>query len=179
MASSVSAPPQTTPSSPAGNPNDSLIYPERFQPSPSDAESLDVWGFKDSGFTINENGHVVLRGTRYELSGKELPRLIPWVRETLEIPFDANDVYQPSYPTEIPPPVENAQFLSAIKDFLTEQQVCTDDLIRLRHGHGQTQEEMYEIKYGRLERIPDLVVYPETEEQVASLVAAAKRHRVS
>ena len=102
-----------------------------------DAESLDVWGFKDSGFTINENGHVVLGGNRYELSGKELPRLIPWVRETLEIPFDANDVYKPSYPTKVPPPVENAQFLNEIKQTIANQQICTDDLIRLRHGHGQ------------------------------------------
>lgn len=176
MASSVSAPPEAPPLTSAVKPSESLIYPERLQASPSDAESLDVWGFKDSGFTINENGHVVLRGNRYELSGKELPRLIPWVRETLEIPFDPKDVYRPSYPTDIPPPVENAPFLSEIGRTFSDQQISTDGPTRLRHGHGQTQEEMYAIKYDRLERIPDLVVYPEAEEQIASLIEAAKRH---
>jgi alkyldihydroxyacetonephosphate synthase len=178
MASPVSAPAQAPPSTAPAKPNESLIYPERLQPSPSDAESLDVWGFKDSGFSINENGHVVLLGNRYELSGKELPRLLPWVRETLEISFDPKDVYRPSYPTEIPPPAENAQFLGEIRGIFTDQQISTDGPTRLRHGHGQTQEEMFAIKYERLGRIPDLVVYPEAEEQIAPLIEAAKRHHV-
>jgi alkyldihydroxyacetonephosphate synthase len=38
---------------------------------------------------------------------------------------------------------------------------------------------MYSIKYTKLGRIPDVVVYPETEEQVSSLVEAANKHDVS
>jgi alkyldihydroxyacetonephosphate synthase len=37
---------------------------------------------------------------------------------------------------------------------------------------------MYAIKYGTVPRVPDLVVYPEDEEQVAALVQAASRHDV-
>ncbi len=176
MASRAPAPTQAPPATPAAKPGGSLIVPEPLAPNPRDAESLDVWGFKDSGFGINENGHVVLLGDRYELSGKELPRLVPWVREVLEIPFDPQDVFRSSYPTEIPPPLENAELLREIKKTFADRQISTDGPTRLRHGHGQTQEEMYEIKYGRLERIPDLVVYPEAEEQIAPLIEAAKRH---
>ncbi len=44
---------------------------------------------------------------------------------------------------------------------------------RLRHGHGHTQEEIYALRHGRLARVPDLVVWPSTEEQVEALVEAA------
>ena len=38
---------------------------------------------------------------------------------------------------------------------------------------------MYSIKYTRLGRIPDIVVYPESEAEVVNLVEAAKKHGVS
>ena len=178
MATRAPAPTQESPSVPAARPNKSLIIPEPVLPSAADAESMDVWGFKDSGFSINENGHVVLLGNRYELSGKELPALLPWVRKVLGIPFDPKDVNRSSYPTDIPPPVENPSFLSDLKKIFNDQQMSADGKVRLRHGHGQTQEEMYLIKHERLERIPDLVIYPEAEEQIAPLIEAAKRHHV-
>src|SRR5579862_54316 len=160
-------------------PKEALLNPEPLHASDHDAESLDVWGFRDSGFTINENGHVVMRGKRYELSGVELPRLLPWIRETLGIELDPKDVNPSSYPTYIAPPLENAQFLDDVKQFLKDNQITTDGPIRLRHGHGQTQEEMFAIKYGALTRIPDLVIFPESDEQVAQFISTAKRHHVS
>ena len=54
-----------------------------------------------------------------------------------------------------------------------------DAELRLRRGHGQTQEEMFRIKYDQLRRIPDLVVFPKNDEEVASLVRAAGTHNVS
>lgn len=161
----------------ADNPN--LIYPKPFEPSADDIESSDVWGFRDTHFSINERGHAVIEGSRYELSGKELTRLLPWIRETIDIKLDPKDVYQSNYPTKIPAPLENPPFITEIKKFLNENQSSGDGEIRLRHGHGHTQEEMFAIKYECLPRIPDLVVYPESEEQVAQLIEAAKTHDVS
>ena len=157
-----------------------LITPEAPPvPGPDEAESLDVWGFRDTHFDINENGHVMVRGTRYELSGKELPRFLPWVREVLESDVDPKDIHRPSYPTAIPEPLAAPAFLEDLRGFLTASQIDTNGEIRLRHGHGHTQEEMYSIKYTKLGRVPDLVVYPETEAQVTTLVEAAKTHNVS
>jgi alkyldihydroxyacetonephosphate synthase len=160
-------------------PKESLLTPEPLPPNANDAESLDVWGFQDSGFAINENGNVVMRGHRYELSGLELPRLLPWIRETLGIALDPKDVHPSSYPTYIAPPLENVPFQNEIKQFLKDDQITADGPIRLRHGHGQTQEEMFAIKYGSLARIPDLVIYPQSDQQVAQLITAAARHNVS
>jgi len=168
------------PAAPKAAPDGSLITPNPPPvPGVDETESLDVWGFRDTRFDINENDRVIIRGSRYELSGKELPRLLPWIRETLNIALDSKDIHRPSYPTTIPPYQLTPEFRTAIESFLSLTQIEYGGEIRMRHGHGHTQEEMFAIKYGQLGRIPDLVVFPETDQQVASLIEAAKNHNVT
>jgi alkyldihydroxyacetonephosphate synthase len=168
------------PAAPKAAPDASFIVPNPLPtPGADETESLDVWGFRDTRFDINENDRVIIRGSRYELSGKELPRLLPWIRETLNIALDPKDVHQPSYPTTIPPYSLTPEFRTAIESVLSLTQIEYGGEIRMRHGHGHTQEEMFAIKYGQLGRIPDLVVFPETDQQVANLIDAAKKHSVT
>jgi len=168
------------PASPKAASDGSLITPNPPPvPGVDETESLDVWGFRDTRFDINENDRVIIRGSRYELSGKELPRLLPWIRETLNISLDSKDIHRPSYPTAIPPYQLTPEFRAAIESFLSLTQIEYGGEVRMRHGHGHTQEEMFAIKYGQLGRIPDLVVFPETDQQVASLIDAAKMHNVT
>src|SRR6185295_7243115 len=155
-----------------------LIYPEPAPIGPDEAESPDNWGFADTRFSINDGGHVTILGTRYELSGKELVRLLPWIRETLGVDLDVDDVHRSNYPTRIPESLEAPEFIKDISGFLKDSQLDFDGENRLRHGHGHTQEEMFAIKHKQLGRIPDLVVYPEMEEQIAGLIEAAKKHDV-
>src|SRR5678815_3936610 len=125
------------PAAPRAAPDGSLITPNP-PPAPGvdETESLDVWGFRDTRFDINENDRVIIRGSRYELSGKELPRLLPWIRETLKIDLDSKDIHQPSYPTTIPPSQVSAEFRSAIEEFMSLLQLEYGGEIRMRHGHG-------------------------------------------
>jgi len=143
-----------------------------------DEESLDEWGFRDSAFTAGPNGQVVLTGSRYPLSGAELPELLPWTRSILGVDFDLKDTHDSAYPPEVPPSRENSGFLKEARSILSQGDLSADNEIRLRHGHGHTLEEMYTIKYEKPDRVPDLVVYPSEESQVAALVAAAVRHDV-
>ncbi len=145
---------------------------------PDDVESQDVWGFQDTRFDINERGHVVLTGNRYALSGLELPSLLPWAADMLGVALSATDTNPSHYPTPVPEPRSNGAFMLALKDILTDDQLSTEPTVRLRHGHGHTQAEMYAIKYGRVERVPDLVVYPTDDDQVVALVRQAVRHDV-
>lgn len=156
--------------------DEKLIYPEPPLIGADETESPENWGFLDTSFAINDRDVVEITGSRYELSGKELPRLLPWIRETLDVDLDARDRHNNSYPTEIPEPVESAAFTASLSTFLGETQIDAAGENRLRHGHGHTQEEMFAIKHKRLGRIPDMVVYPESEEQVAALISAAKQH---
>ena len=154
------------------------ITPDNPRLEPDAAESLDAWGFSDSAFTVLSNGNVQLTGSRYELSGLELPYLLPWIRKVMETDLPPADTHDSSYPPEVPAARDNLPFQNEIRELLPDDAVVDDPLIRLRHGHGHTLEEMYAIRHGRLERVPDLVVYPSTEDQVTAIVESALRHDV-
>lgn len=156
----------------------SLITPDAPPTSAGDEESLDVWGYQDTQFRVNDHGHLEVTGDRYPLSGQELPDFLPWVRGVMQIALDPKELYPSRYPTSIPEPVLNQGYLTGLRSLLQEDQISFDPKIRLRHGHGHTQQEMYAIKYGHLDRIPDLVVTPTNEDQVAALVEMALKHNV-
>jgi alkyldihydroxyacetonephosphate synthase len=155
-----------------------LIRPEPPSTRAADRARLDVWGFADSAFRINANDAVEMTGNRYSLAGVELPELLPWINGTIGAQLGPREGNHPHYPPEISEPRRNPAFASELQKFLREDAICDDPKIRLRHGHGHTQEEMYSIKYARLARIPDLVVYPSRPEHVESLVTAALLHGV-
>jgi alkyldihydroxyacetonephosphate synthase len=154
------------------------IVPEPLIRDPRDAESLDVWGFRDTRFVLRPDGVVELTGSRYPLCGEALDELLPFVQRTLHENVSHDDVNPSRYPPPIPEPLRNAPFWEEMAKRLAPDQLCEDPALRLRHGHGHTQAEMYAIKYGQLERVPDLVVYPASEEEVEALVEAALRHDV-
>lgn len=45
--------------------------------SRQDVMKWNAWGYKDSGFFVNESGIMEFAGRRYLIAGKELPRLQP------------------------------------------------------------------------------------------------------
>lgn len=155
-----------------------IVYPALEEIGADELESYQNWGFADTSFSMNENGVISVLGSRYELSGKELPRLLPWIREVLGIDIDFRQRLENRYPSYIPEPRINEYFLSDLRLIFAGDSIDLAGENRLRHGHGHTQEEMFRIKYGRLGRIPDLVVYPKSEYEVAELVFLADRHDV-
>ena len=144
-----------------------------------DRESISVWGFDDTAFEMLDGDVVRLTGDRYEIAGQELPELLGWVRDAIHPDIAADNLNPSCYPPPIEAPRAQPAFVAEIRGFLDEDQVSDDAELRLRHGHGQTQEEMYRIKHDRLGRIPDLVVYPDSDDDVVALVAAAGEHEVS
>jgi alkyldihydroxyacetonephosphate synthase len=156
----------------------SRIIPPPPVPDDDHAISPDVWGFRDTGFTILPNGNVTLTGSRYALSGSELPDLLPWMKLQLGIDFSISDTHDAAYPPTIPAARENAGFLSAVRHILQPDALTAEPLARLRHGHGHTLEAMYTIKYGCVERVPDLVIFPNSAEEIVAVVEAAGRHDV-
>ncbi|MDJ0848396.1 MAG: FAD-binding oxidoreductase [Myxococcota bacterium] len=160
------------------DPQAQRIVPEPVEVPARDVESLDVWGFADTRFVARPDGVVVLEGGRYELSGQELADLLPWVQGVIHPGVRPDNLNPPHYPPPIPEPRRNEAFLDEIAKSFAADQITEDPELRLRRGHGHTQDEMYAIKYGRIERVPDLVVSPRDDEQVERLVEAARRHDV-
>ena len=49
---------------------------------------------------------------------------------------------------------------------------------RLRHGHGQTAQEVYLLRYGTYQRLPDVVIWPINHDQVQFILEAARKFDV-
>jgi alkyldihydroxyacetonephosphate synthase len=139
----------------------------------SDAEHRTAWGFADTSFVVDERGIVRLSGDRYELCGADLPDLMPFAQEVLGVEVDVRDVFEPQSPAALEPSRANASLLTSLREVLAEDQITTDEAARRRHGHGHTQEEVYALRYGRLARTPDVVVFPGSEEEVVDIVRVA------
>ena len=157
-------------------PNDTRIVPKPPRPDGHDIEANDGWGFADTRFVVQPNESVVLTGTRYNISNVELPALMPWFAQMLGCPLAYANKNPSNYPPAVPKAKEHPALMSALAAVFAKDQLVTDDLTRLRHGHGHTGGEIWAIRYERLERVPDLVVYPTSHEQVVALVDAALRH---
>ncbi len=153
----------------------------RFTPPTSPApgnedESLEGWGFEDTRFEVKPNGSTVLTGTRYNISNVELPELMPWFAAKLAAPLGYQNRNDPHYPPAIPEPKQHAKLLKALREFLKEDQLTDDAKQRLRRGHGHTGGEIWAIRYTKLDRVPDLVVFPRSHDEVVKLVEAATKH---
>ncbi|MFL5927720.1 MAG: FAD-binding oxidoreductase [Gaiellaceae bacterium] len=119
-----------------------------------------------------------MTGARYQLSGTELPDVIPWAEEQFEIRIDPDDIHPSRYPTAIPEARDDPAFVRELGRLLPADAIARDPETRLRHGHGHTQDEMYAIKYGAIARVPDLVVFPAAASDVEALVELARRYDV-
>lgn len=157
----------------------SRMVPERSPTSYRDEqESLDVWGFQDTRFQADADGIVEVTGNRYPLSGQKLPSLLPWFSNLMEVEISSKSKLESSYPPSIPEAIVNNAFLIDIHELLEKDQIIFEALQRLRHGHGHTQGEMYAIKHSSISRIPDAIIYPKDQSQVANLVRLASKHSI-
>lgn len=88
----------------------------------------------------------------------------------MEVEIPSSNEYPSAYPPLIAEPRENAPFIAEMTSILSKTQISFDPLQRLRHGHGHTQEEIFNIKHGHIERLPDMIIYPESVDQVVLIV---------
>lgn len=141
-----------------------------------DLESNDGWGYADTRFEVQPNGSVVLTGSRYSLTGDELPALMPWFCQMLGSPLSYENRNEPHYPPAIPAAQQNPALRADLDAVFAADQVSDEPTVRLRRGHGHTGAEIWAIRYETLPRVPDLVVFPTGHDQVVALVDIAKAH---
>ncbi len=139
-----------------------------------------LWGHSDTFFEVNKDQIIELRGNRYEFSGLKYPKFIPYIKEVLGVDITKVKPLSPQAEHIIPTPVENEAFTKSITSKLKSYQISNEALTRLQNSHGQTTcFEVYKIVYhGKMSRLVDVVLYPETEEDAAFIIAQAKAHNV-
>ncbi len=136
------------------------------------------WGYADTRFIINPDRSVKVTGDRYAVSGYDMPGFIPFIEETLGITLDLNDIKPERADKPVPEPRRNAAFCDALAAFPADRQ-SSDPRERLLHSHGQTTaDEVYQVLYNGLDRVADLVFYPQTQDEAERLIALAAEHDV-
>lgn len=149
------------------------IVPEPL-PVEDDAQlAHDAWGFRDTSFTLLGNGSVSLTGERYALSGLELPSLLPWVSDVMRVNFRDAAIPRKPFPPTVPPSRADDAFVRGLRAVIAPTAIVLNPLVRLRHGHGHTVEEIFALRNDGLSRVPDVVVFPESIEEVEQLVTYA------
>jgi alkyldihydroxyacetonephosphate synthase len=111
-----------------------------------------------------------------EFSHEDKPALGPFIadkigvdvrtRGTAPLRFDELPIAEPNLPAELRVDLEEA---------LGERFVSSDALDRVVHGRGKSLRDLIRQRRGDLPRLPDVVVRPGTEAEVAATVDAALR----
>lgn len=138
------------------------------------------WGYTDTRFEFDGPKTVRVTGSRYPLAGFTMPHFIPFVEEMLQVPIDPEEMAVEKEAQAVPPSRADAGLVAAWQDALGSERVSLDDKERLIHSHGQLSvDEIYRLLYGEpLERVIDLVLYPESEEHVRAIVRLAAERDV-
>lgn len=160
----------------------SLDEKKQLQQQPTSDATLDWsnrlkhtgWGYKDTKFTLNHQGLVSLSGSRYLFSGKALPSLRSWMEESAGLNIDDASPPQPQGP--VPAAIRNEDFLAQIEGNYAK--MSFSDRERLFHGHGHTTQELFKLRYGKFDRVPDVVIWPGSSEHVEVIVKAAHANNV-
>ncbi|KAK5973335.1 Alkylglycerone-phosphate synthase [Trichostrongylus colubriformis] len=129
------------------------------------------WGYADSYFKLDQDGDVVLTGDKYDASGHKMVHFRPWFEEFVGVDLDYMTHSQRINDIEIPPPVENDE----IYDELTRANISFSNSPRMRlmRGHGQTLHDVHHLRSGKFARLPDLVVWPRSEQEVLKVIDLA------
>ena len=82
------------------------------------------WGFKDSGFVINNDKSVTFAGNRYPICGKRLYNFIPFVEEILGVEFALEPKVKEVEEKHVSDPNINEPFMDDLKEYLENFKEC-------------------------------------------------------
>ncbi len=136
------------------------------------------WGYKDTKFVLQESGSVLVTGTRYPVSGYEMPFLTGLVENIMKCPFIPKK--RPEVEVVLPKPKQNAAFLAMMKRKKYEKRLSFKDTDRLTHSHGQTTaDEIMRVLYcGGLHKYADAVFFAVSAKEVEDLIKIALKTKV-
>jgi alkyldihydroxyacetonephosphate synthase len=79
---------------------------------------------------------------------------------------------------QLPEAIVNPRFLAELVSALDSSQVCGSRYERVIHAYGKGFRDLFRLRRGSAEGAPDLVVYPENENDVLVTLRAAAHHDV-
>ena len=129
-----------------------------------EVRSMKWWGWGDEG-------------TGFDISNR--PDLWPYIRSGLELSADPACVPPVAFESIVLPERKtNPTFLAELVERLGAARVRDDKQERLTHAFGKSFRDLWRMRRGSVDYAPDAVVYPDSAEDVATVVDAAARHQV-
>jgi alkyldihydroxyacetonephosphate synthase len=124
------------------------------------------WGWGDVGASFNSDAHPGF--WPYAKSQLGIERETPLMMR----PVPALDTVQ------LPEPTINPRFLDELRSALHAGQICDSRHERVVHAYGKGFRDLFRLRRGSAEGAPDLVLYPENENDVLATLRAAVDHDV-
>ena len=122
------------------------------------------WGWGDEDVRFNSSAH---------------PGAWPYAKEKLGVEKD--EVAAPPVPLDavhLPEAIRHDGFVSQLRQSMHDDQICGDRWERVIHAYGKGFRDLFRMRRGMAEGAPDLVLYPESENDILVTLRAAARHDV-
>ena len=104
-----------------------------------------------------------------------------WPYAKAQLGVEEDEVARPLMPIEavrLPEAIRHEGFLSDLRREIRSDQICDSRRERLIHAYGKGFRDLFRMRQGMAEGAPDLVIYPENENDVLMTLRAAARHDV-
>ncbi|GAB3810727.1 FAD-binding oxidoreductase [Tessaracoccus terricola] len=111
-------------------------------------------------------------GKAYQYHDK--PKFPGFVKKMVGVDITTTVQSVPAFETlDVPPSQLGEQLRGELEAILGKKFVQDDDETRVVHAFGKGVRDLVRVRRGELGRVPDVVLYPGTEEEVAGIVDAA------
>jgi alkyldihydroxyacetonephosphate synthase len=102
------------------------------------------------------------------------PDFAPFVKKAVGLDLDGSAGSSVSFSDlTLPTSTIDAPFLAELASIVGAENAIVDDELRLVHTYGKSIRDLLRIRASELPRMPDVVLYPADEADVASVVSAA------
>jgi len=131
---------------------------------------------------MRKDGEAYVNGTdRYILSSKQLPDFRDYFEKYVGL--DVEHKVDPQTFAEMKPKIPKSKICQEFIDELYKmgkpyKHLTFDDECRLLHGHGHSCQELMNLRYGELYRVPDVVIYPSSHSDVEKIVKLSQKHPI-
>jgi alkyldihydroxyacetonephosphate synthase len=114
--------------------------------------------------------------TEFDVSGR--PLLWPYISEQLGLELNPRlkeAVTLEGFPLK--EPSLNPQLEARLRQYLKTDQIKTDKKERIVHSYGKSYRDLLRINNGQINRAPDVVIYPESDDDIAHILSLAEEYK--
>jgi alkyldihydroxyacetonephosphate synthase len=103
---------------------------------------------------------------------EDKPGFAPFILENLALDLHSAEVVgQPDFnAVTVAASLATPAFIATLSGIVGADNVTTDKMERVVHAYGKSMRDLVRIRANQIERTPDVVVYPESEEQIQKIV---------